>query len=225
MVRGEAGRILAIARQCSVVDELLTQFFSQTDKSDLLETALTLERFEDERAIRPLISALSDHNVDRRRAAARALGWMPRTRSCVAKALSEALTDVSQPVAVREEAAESLAYRSSRSSIPSLISVLHDPSVQIRFWSVFALGNIRNRRNGHSYPEVVTPLETMLSDHHSLNEKWWTVAREALAMLGQLSPPIPKWKEQFRQELRQATETVDATAEDHRWAQFYSHCA
>jgi len=224
MVRGEAGRILAIASQCSVVDELLTQFFSQTEKSELWETALTLEQFEDEHAIRPLISALSDHDVDRRRAAARALGWMPRTRTCAARALSEALTDVSQPVSVREEAAESLAYLSSRSSIPPLISVLDDPSVQVRFWSVFALGSIRNRRSGHSYPEVIAPLEAMLSDHHSLNETWWTVAREALAMLGQLVPPVPKWNDRFRQELTQATEAVDATAEDRRWAQFYSHC-
>src|SRR6202023_668179 len=121
-----------------VSERLLKQFFSQQEKIELWETALTLEQLGDVRSVTQLTRALHDPNDHRRHAAARALGWIRPAGSRAATALIDALTDVSQPIEVREEAAESLACHHSSRAIPPLISVLTEPDVRIRFWAVFA---------------------------------------------------------------------------------------
>ena len=112
-VRGFAARILALSDARGTLASLLDLFFEQTDKIELWETALTIEHFGDRAAVRPLAEALYDANPDRRHAAARALGWIPKAGGRAAKALVRALSDQSQPQPVREEAAESLAYLNS----------------------------------------------------------------------------------------------------------------
>jgi HEAT repeat protein len=96
-LRGFAARILALADRKGAIASLLDLFFVQTDKIELRETALTIERFGDRAAVRPLAQALYDANPDRRRAAARALGWIPEAGRGAAKALIQALSDKSQP--------------------------------------------------------------------------------------------------------------------------------
>jgi HEAT repeat protein len=140
LARGETPRVLALSNAQLVARQLLSQFFSQEEKDELWETARTVERFGDVRCVGPLVNGLSDINLYRRQAVARALGWIPNSGTRAVNALIKALTDVSQPVAVREEAAESLAYLNSSRAIGPLISVLAEPDVRIRFWAVFALG-------------------------------------------------------------------------------------
>jgi HEAT repeat protein len=123
-----------------------------TGENELPETAITFEQLGDVRSVTHLARALNDPNHHRRYAAARALGWIRPAGSRSATALINALTDVSQSIEVREEAAESLAYHDSSRAIPPLISVLTDSDVRLRFWAVFALGSIRNRRT------FVTPI-------------------------------------------------------------------
>ena len=187
-----------------------------------METALTLETLGDLRAVRPLIGALSDPNVDRRAAAARALGWIQGAGRRAANALSAALADLSQPVAVREEAAESLAYLHSPRAIPGLIRALSDPDVRIRFWAVFALGSVRNRRTYlHTYRSVVPALEAMLADHAVPPGNWWSVGREALAMLGELDPPEARYRQQLAEETRRVLGDPASSPEDRWWAEGY----
>jgi HEAT repeat protein len=221
-VRSLAGRILAISDYRTAA-ELLAQFFLHEGKVDLWETALTLERLGDVRAVGHLIPALNDPNHDRHHAAARALGWISaKPGNRVVDALIKALTDVSQPLAVREEAAESLAYLGSSRAIPALISVLADSDSRIRFWAVFALGKIGNRRTfRHADRSVVPALESMLSDQAAPPGNWWSVAREALAMLWNLNPPEIRHRDRLIREIERVTKDPDASPEDRRWAGFY----
>jgi HEAT repeat protein len=221
-LRGFAARILALADP-RVIRSLLDLFFVQTDKIELWETALTIEHFGDRAAVRPLAEALYDSNPHRCHAAARALGWIPKAGVRAAKALIRALSDKTQPQPVREEAAESLAYLGYAGAIPELISVLSEPDVRLRFWAVFALGGIGQRQTyaprGSADPRVVEALERMLSDQEVTPGNWWSVGREALAMLGHFDP-------KYRAELDSETERVlgepNSSPEDLRWAAGYS---
>jgi HEAT repeat protein len=212
-VRGFAARVLAFGDARGVVAALLDLFFDQTDKNELWETALTLEWLGDRAAVGRLAEALYDANPDRRHAAARALGWIPKAGRRASRALIRALLDHSQPQEVREEAAESLAYLHDVSAIPALISVLEEPDVRIRFWAVFALGGI-----GQADHRVVEALERMLSDEEIAPGNWWAVGREALAMLGQLEP---KYRAELDSETKRVLADEKSSPEDLRWGGAY----
>jgi HEAT repeat protein len=215
-VRGLAARVLAIADARGAVEALLELFFAQTEKVELWETALTIEWLGDRAAVRPLAEALYDENPDRRHAAARALGWIPKAGGRATKALIRALSDKSQPQPVREEAAESLAYLGCAQAVPALILVLDEPDVRMRFWSVFALGKIGSRYNANQ--RVVKALERMLSDEEVPPGNWWSIGREALAMLGQLEA---KYQAELDSEVERVLGDANSSAEDLRWAKGY----
>jgi HEAT repeat protein len=224
--RGQAARLLAVTAGASVADELIQQFFAQTEEIELWETALTMESFGDTGVVAPLIPALHDENHHRRHAAARALGWIWGGGSPAVNALIDALADPSQPLAVREEAAESLAYHDSTRAIPTLIAALQDSETGIRFWSVFALGSIRNRKTGrHTDRRAVPALEAMLHDDNKPPGNWWSIAREALAMLGNLDPPEPRYRDQLNTETQRVLSDPNASADDRRWAESYFRSA
>lgn len=75
-----------------------------------------------------------------------------------------------------------------------LISVLEEPDVRIRFWAVFAIGGLGQWQTGKPNPRasveprVIAALEKMLADEEVAPGNWWSVGREALAMLGPLTP-------------------------------------
>jgi len=229
LIRGTAAQVLALADARGTVASLLNRFFTQTDKIELWETALTIEHFGDRAAVRPLIGALSDSNRDRRRAAARALGWIPRAGNRAAKALIQVLLDKSQPQPVCVEAAHSLAYSKCGQAIPALTSVLGEPDVEIRFWAVLALGGIgrslRLKRGGYKWtpgvadPQLVNALERMLSNNEVPPGNWWSVGREALGRLGELEP---KFEEELDLETQRVLLDPNSSPEDRRWAEGYS---
>jgi HEAT repeat protein len=212
--------MVALADARGAVVSLLDLFFSQTDKIDLWETALTIERLGDRAAVRPLVDALYDTNPSRRHGAARALGWIPAAGGRAAKALTRALSDPSQPQPVREEAAESLAYLRYAQAIPALISVLDEADVRMRFWAVFGLGGIAQwkRDGGGADPRVVAALERMLSDEEVAPGNWWSVGREALAMLGRFEPG---YQARLDYETQRVLQDPKSSPEDMRWAEGY----
>ncbi len=190
--------------------DLLDLFYAQTDKNDLWQTALKLETL--------------DANRDRRQAAARALGWIPNAGSKAATALMGALSDQARPEAVRETAAESLAYLHYAPSVPILISVLDEPDVRLRFWAVFALGGIgqwqkRESRSRRADRRIVDALERMLSDEEVPPGNWWSVGKEALAMLGALGS---RYRAELDRETRRILNDAESSEEDLRWAKGYS---
>jgi HEAT repeat protein len=229
--RGTAAKLLALADARASVGILLDLFFAQTDKIELWETALAIEHLADCAAVPRLVDALYDANPDRRHAAARALGWIWPVGRRAAKALIQALLDKSQPQPVREEAAESLAYSRSAEAVPPLISVLNEPDVRMRFWAVFALGGIGQwqtfapadagkwRERGGADLRVIEALERMLPDNEVQPGNWWSVGREALAMLGKLEP---RYRAKLDHETERVLDDPNPSPEDLRWAQAYS---
>jgi len=204
-----------------VVRDLLRLFFTQTEKDELWETALTLESLGSRLAIPSLVKALYDNNPHRRHAAARALGWIPHAGRAAAIPLVKVLVDRSQPQPVREEAAESLAYLGYTRAAPALISVLDEPDVPIRFWAVFALGSLGRSigASEHHKQVVVQALERMIEDAEVPPGNWWSVGREALAMLGALTP---QYRPILETEIAAILKNPDAPPESRRWAESYS---
>jgi HEAT repeat protein len=228
-LRSLAADFLLRVNEHRVTVSLLKQFFEQKRYEDLMETAMVVEDTGDLLVSEPMINALQDSNIDRRRAAARVLGWLRVSgraatvhRNSAVRALTNVVTDRKQPVAVREEAAESLAYLYSPSAIPALISVLDDPDVRIRFWAVFALGSIRNWRTGIQLdPTVVPALESKLEDNETPPGKWWPVGKEALAMLGHMNPAAKDYKRRLEEEIDFVRRNPAASKEDIAWADDY----
>lgn len=195
------------------VPELLRLFYAQAEKDDLYTTALAIEGCADRRAIPPLIDALlHDENPHRRHAAARALGWIRKSQRIAAHALAQCLSDPSQPQPAREEAAESLAYVGTRDSIDALIGAAKDPNVRIRFWAAFALGG-KVRKD----PRATQALESLLNDNEAPPDGWWSVGREALAMLEH----HPKWEHHLAAEIDKVLADPVASELQRRWANFY----
>ncbi len=124
---------------------------------------------------------------------------------------------------MREEAAESLAYSHYAPAIPPLISVLDEPDVTIRFWAVFALGGIGQwqtfapRKSADS--RAIEALEKMLPDEEVPPGNWWSVGREALAMLGKLEP---RYQGKLDSETQRVLSDPNSSPEDLRWAKGYS---
>ena len=212
--RGTAAKMLALADKSSTLAALIGLFFSQTEKLELWETALTIEHNGDSNAVPALINALHDDNPHRRHAAARALGWIRPVTRRAAKALVLALDDKDQPQPVREEAAESLAYSHYPKAIEPLISALAESDVRMRFWATFALGGIRR-----DDPRVIQALEKMLHDDEVPPGNWWSVGREALAMLGDL---VPDYRARLDEETQRVLSDPNPTPEDLRWAKGYA---
>jgi HEAT repeat protein len=217
--RGSAAKLLALAGERGVNLRLLDLFFTQTDKIELWETALTIEQGGLQAAVPRLIGALNDSNLDRRHAAARALGWIWPVGTRAAKALIGALLDKSQPQPVREEAAESLAYSRYAPAIPPLISVLDEFDTRMRFWAVFALGGIGQWcGQGSADRHLIEALKRMLPDAEVPPGNWWAVGKEALAMLAKLDP---QHRAILDSETRRVLNDPNSSPEDLRWAEGY----
>jgi HEAT repeat protein len=222
-VRADAARVLALANPRDVPACLLRQFFSQTNEKELWDTALALECLGHPSSVAPMIAALNDANVDRRHAAAHALGWSRTASARAAKALTKALLDPTQPVAVRSQAAESLGYLNAERAIPALIAMSEDADAEIRFWSVVSLGTISHTGvNREAALSLVTALESRLADDAIPGRGWWSVRREALAQLGSLHLAEGGYAERLSLELAQVKSDAEAPSADRRWADFYS---
>lgn len=216
--RGRAGTLLALAGDGDAVEALLELFFAQSEKTELYVTALTLEALNDRRAVPTLVrTLLGDANPHRRHASARALGWIRPSDRGTARALAQCLVDPNQPQPAREEAAESLAYVGTLETVDSLIAMLRDPDVRLRFWSVFGLGS-----SCRGDARAVQALEAVLDDGETPPGNWWPVGKEALAMLGTM-PSLPRegYRAKMEAEAMRILSDPPANDDDRRWAGFY----
>jgi HEAT repeat protein len=220
--RGGAAAALKEAGHPEVIEFLISEFLREPEKNCFWEAAQSLEEMGDKRATAAFVRALNDPDQEHRYAAAHVLGWMKDKRAVMP--LIRVLEDQSQPPFVRGEAAESLSYLRSFRPIPALIRALGEDHVAIRFWSVFALGSIRDRetwKGGTNDPRVVPALESVLEDTTVL-PTYWSVGREALAMLGRLTPTNPDYKKRLAAELNAVLDDPDACHEDRSWAHCFS---
>lgn len=174
-----------------------------------------LGRMSDERAAGPLAAALQDPDPGLRAAAAHALGALdsPRavpaliavlqadadtdTRIAAAYALGllgdpratgpllAKLADTSEDPRVRGHAAEAFTWHRERRAVQPLMAVLSDPSVEVRFWAAFALGELGD-------PAALSELERLAqADTHTL-PGWGPVKDEAAAAIGKIRAQLPE---------------------------------
>lgn len=91
--------------------------------------------------------------------------------------------------------------------------------MRIRFWAVFALGGIGQwLQHGKGDARVAEALERMLPDKEVPPGNWWSVGREALAMLGNLEP---RFRDKVEEDTRRVLNDPNASPEDLRWAEGY----
>jgi hypothetical protein len=92
------------------------------------------------------------------------------------------LADRSEIPTIRGDAAELLKFSRKRKVIRALVKFSADPSAEVRFWCVFALGSFVRRRKTRL--AVVRALEARLGDlEYPDIIGYWPVGLEALAML------------------------------------------
>jgi HEAT repeat protein len=152
------------------VSVLLTAFNDQ-DLQLSWEAAKSLALLKSKRALRPLIAALyGDGDQNRRQAAAYALGWLGDKRAV--EALIDALSDAGEAAAVRGQAAESLGNLRDTRALSPLIAALKDESVEVRFWSAFALGQLGNQK-------ALPALRRLARSDKAFLRGWWEVRKEA----------------------------------------------
>lgn len=96
--------------------------------------------------------------------------------------LLRVLADRAESPGIRGDAAELLKFWRKRKVISALVKFSADPSAEVRFWCVFALGSFVRRRK--TPLAVVRALEARLGDlEYPDIIGYWPVGLEALAML------------------------------------------
>lgn len=101
-------------------------------------------------------------------------------RSRAVHALLEVAADRTRPDLVREHATEAVAERLRSSGSTDrdrqatesrMMVLLSDPSPAVRFWSAFAVGQLRTR--------AAVPLLRAMTDDRTIVPGWWSVGEEA----------------------------------------------
>ncbi len=130
--------------------------------------------------------------------------------------------DLSQSISARAYAAESLYMPGDLRAIPALIQALKDPEPAVRFWAVFAFGNLSDQRHvPYAGSGVVEALESMLGDRGNANPGYWSVGLEALAMLGRAWPMIDKYRTLMNAEIDRIQKDPNASKQEQDWASYY----
>jgi HEAT repeat protein len=110
----------------------------------------------------------------------------------VIEALCDVLCDTTRPAGVRSHAAEALAAQIGASAPHSsgrdaattaLMGTLGDPDSGVRFWSAFALGELRA-------VEALPALHGLVTDEN-LVDGWWTVGEEATDAIASIEGRTP----------------------------------
>lgn len=201
----------------SGVDAAIERFFASQGHLEIYTSALVLEETKDRRVRDVLHRVLdNDSDPDRRHGAARALGWMyPCTVTrAIDASLARFLRDTTQTPDARADAAESLKYGKGDGGRAALVAATRDQNVVVRFFAAFALGSRK------ATPEVIYALEQLLPDQEELNT-YWSVSKEALAMLGQFRPFLDPYHALLKAECARVRQDKTASESDRRWAKFY----
>ena len=139
------------------------------------EAARSLGVLADRRAVPELLAALqTDLDLETRVAAAYALGLLGDHRSV--DALLATMADRNEDPRIRGMAAEALTGVQERRAVPYLIAALDDPSVEVRFWAVFALGQFGD-------PAALGALERLAQTDDAVLPGWRSVKEEAAAAI------------------------------------------
>jgi hypothetical protein len=138
------------------------------------------------------------------------------------RALIGILNDDNARLEVRERAAEMLSVQGSREAVEACVAALDHENASIRFWAAFALGQIASFC-GHALRAVAASALQRVLDDEEITPGWWSVGREAQAMIVGLRND-PGEKERLQADIRRIQQDSHASAEDRRWAECYSDC-
>lgn len=123
-----------------------------------------------------LLRRLKDSpKTDTRAAAAYVLGFGHFASARIP--LEEVLEDANEDSFVRGHAAEALAYIGDRESAKVLLRQMEDPDPGVRYWCIFALGQLRDERALPALKRVAESPEDQFYESHSLRAE----ARDAIA--------------------------------------------
>jgi HEAT repeat protein len=167
--------LLGQLRRKRAVASLLSAF---ADPWLTWEAAKALGVTNSKRAVKPLVSTLLEPGeTEQRAAAAYALGLLAdeRSRDPLVKVLSDPKVDPK----VRGHAAEALAHLADERAADQLVAALKDRSVEVRFWSVFALGQLK-------YKRALQQLKRILANDKATLSGWGKIsdaARDAIASI------------------------------------------
>jgi HEAT repeat protein len=172
-LRGRAAWLLQVLEDKRAIPTLLKIVRDRQADQGLRFTAIqALGALRSKRAVAPLIDILVNRDEDAwvRRIAANALGQLrdPRGRD----ALFRLAKDATEAADVRGDATEALANLGDVRSVPMLLDQLEDPSPEVRFWAVFALGCLAE-------PDVIPVLERVVATDAGVAPGWWSVKKEA----------------------------------------------
>jgi HEAT repeat protein len=151
----------------------LLKVFSGQNISLSLEAAKSLGMLKSKRAAPVLIKELiKGENIDKRAASAYALGVLLDERAI--DPLVTVLKNKNDSPKVRGATAEALIWfgKKRKRVVDALINGLEDTSVEVRFWSAFALGELKVRR-------AANKLEKLAANDDEILPGWWSVSKEA----------------------------------------------
>jgi HEAT repeat protein len=201
------------------MDELLQNFLEETDPGKVMDFAVSLSCRDHADDVPVLIEALKDKEEIRRLGAAYALSSLRQEPRAVTP-LMNVLLDRAETVRVRSQAAESLGCLQHQKAIKALIICSRDPSPDLRFWCVFALGQITAFKRKKLTRAGIRALEVCVLDYGWPEERGlWPIRFEALAMLDRKSP---EYSRIYRQELARVLADPIANAELWPWASTYA---
>lgn len=142
------------------------------------QAGISLAEAGNKRTARSLIKDLHSSDEIGREFAAYVLGWL---RDCRAvEPLLITLNNRSEIPRIRAQASEALGYLGSHDAVSALISSLQDANPEVRFWSVFALGRIADRR-------ALSALRHVASTDDMVVPGWWSISQEAADALRRIT--------------------------------------
>jgi HEAT repeat protein len=201
------------------MDDLLQNFLKETDSVKVMDFAVSLSCRDHADDVPVLIEALKDKEEIRRLGAVYALSSLRQEPRAVTP-LMNVLLDRAEVVRVRSQAAEGLGCLQHQKAIKTLIICSHDPSPDLRFWWVFALGQITAFKRKKLTRAGIRALEVRALDCGWPEESGlWPIRFEALAMLDR---KCPEYSRIYREELARVLADPIANAELWPWASTYA---
>jgi HEAT repeat protein len=172
--RARACWLLGRMRDARALDHLASAL-GDPDQRLRAEAARSLGALGSPRAVPDLVAALQeDADPETRIGAAYSLGLLGDHRAV--DPLLAKLADGDEDPRVRGVVAESLAELQERRAVPALIAALGDPSVEVRFWASFALGELGD-------PAALSALERLAQTDDATLPGWRSVKEEAAAAI------------------------------------------
>lgn len=160
----------------NLASALAENFRHEKDKIWLFELAKVLMEINSKKSVEILIDiTLNDTNNIRREAAAYALSFI-RDRKA-AKAFIKIVKNEKENIDLKAQAIEGLAYyfefrKKNNTVLGILRRLLKHKNVKIRFWTVFAIATLKDKKS-------ISRLKELTRKDNSVCPGWWSIKKEA----------------------------------------------